>query len=150
MWRTICKCLVKLFFFGGGGVWTLRLCVFLLVPSLYKKPTNATEALMSYFVGQELFISYTLSRHFNWQANILWPEQISQVPSTVVLSSNDHIVPSRAVQRHLTSWKKTAAAEGGKALNVVCLDKCGHAGFLLNPVAQTTVVRLIAGGGECV
>jgi hypothetical protein len=139
-----------LFFFEAVVKLMLCMCSSVLLSSLYKKPTNATEALMSYFVGQELFISYTLSRHFNWQANILWPEQISQVPTTVVLSSNDHIVPSRAVQRHLTSWKKTAAAEGGQALNVVCLDKCGHAGFLLNPVAQTKVVELIAGGGECV
>jgi pimeloyl-ACP methyl ester carboxylesterase len=115
---------------------------------LYKTPTNGAEALMSYFVGQELFISYTLSRRFYWQANILWPEEIMNVPTTVVLSQNDHIVPSKAVKRHLTSWKVSQDAEAcgsGCELKVVWLEGIGHAGFLLNRKAQTTVVKIIAG-----
>ena len=118
---------------------------------LYKKPTNASEALMSYFVGQELFIAYTLSRRFQWQANILWPEQIAHVPSTVCLSSLDHIVPSSAVKRHLMSWKQNSNAKNGntegrnenKQLNVITFDGIGHAGFLLNSKSQTQVVNII-------
>jgi len=116
---------------------------------LYKKPTNATEALMKYFVGQELFISYTLSRRFFWQSNILWPEQIVGIPSTVVLSSEDYIVPSHAVRRFLVSWERrrmkgcSDGHKGGGGLKVVWLDGCGHAGFLSTPAAQMRVVEAI-------
>ena len=72
---------------------------------------------------------------------------------TVVLSSEDHIVPSHAVRRHLTSWEKARVARreregrggegGGGKLEVVWLEGCGHAGFLAHPKAQRTVVDVI-------
>ena len=57
---------------------------------LYKRANTAGDLLMQWFVGRELYIAYTLSRRFFWQDNILWPEQL-QCPTTVVLSSDDHI-----------------------------------------------------------
>ncbi len=65
---------------------------------------------MQWFVGRELYIAYTLSRRFWWQSNILWPEMLP-APTTVVLSSEDHIVPSVSVRRFLESWEKRRRRE---------------------------------------
>jgi len=72
---------------------------------LYRAATTPGELLMQWFVGQELYIAHTLSRNFHWQDNIVWPEALS-CPTTVVLSSEDHIVPSHTINRYLRSWNK--------------------------------------------
>ena len=50
---------------------------------LHKPPANASELLMQWFVGKELYIAHSLTRTFNWHTNILWPEDFS-CPATVV------------------------------------------------------------------
>ena len=106
---------------------------------------------MQWFVGRELYIAYTLSRRFYWQANILWPEDL-QCPTTVVLSSEDHIVPSHSVRMHLTSWEARRRRQAGdgsaKILSVVWLERVGHAGFLLHNDARERIVDLIVNDGE--
>ena len=46
---------------------------------VYKEHNKPIEFLMHYFVARELFISYALSRHFNWSRNIIFVEDLSAV-----------------------------------------------------------------------
>jgi pimeloyl-ACP methyl ester carboxylesterase len=113
---------------------------------LYKPATNAQEALMQWFVGRELYIAHTLSRRFWWHDNILWPEQLL-CPTTVVLSSEDYIVPADAVRKHLSSWearRKVREPDAPARIRVVWLEGVGHAGFILDPTKQQAIVQLIA------
>lgn len=133
---------------------------------LHKPPANAQEAMMQWFVGRELFIAFTLSRRFWWQSNILFPDQL-RAKTTVVLSSDDHIVPSHSVRRFLTSWdrarRRRATLKRSRLMSdddvdddndededeecqvdVVWLQGCGHAGFLLSRPAQQKILDIIA------
>ena len=123
---------------------------------LYKSPTNAQELLMQWVVGRELYIAYSLTRRFQWQQNILWPEHIADIPTTVILSSEDHIVPSHSVRRFLVSWERRRVEQCNVSLGtgalkkqaaphlaVVWLEGCGHAGFLLSSEAHATIVDAI-------
>mmetsp|Transcript_919 Transcript_919/g.1182 ORF Transcript_919/g.1182 Transcript_919/m.1182 type:complete len:533 (+) Transcript_919:108-1706(+) len=41
---------------------------------IHREPTTVLELLMHYFVSRELFIAHTLSRHFSWSHNVIFPE----------------------------------------------------------------------------
>ncbi|KAJ3178155.1 hypothetical protein HDU87_003707 [Geranomyces variabilis] len=84
---------------------------------VYRPPTTVLELLMHYFVARELYIAHSLARHFNWSQNILFREELpgnnnnnngrqpgppaSVVPTCVVLSAWDQVVPSAAVRKYL-------------------------------------------------
>ncbi|KAI8591395.1 Alpha/Beta hydrolase protein [Geranomyces variabilis] len=77
---------------------------------VYRPPTTVLELLMHYFVARELYIAHSLARHFNWSQNILFREELpgnnnipaaSGVPTCVVLSAWDQVVPSAAVRKYL-------------------------------------------------
>lgn len=114
---------------------------------------NSQELMLQWFVGRELYIAYTLTRRFQWQQNILRPEAVADIPTTVVLSSEDHIVPSHSVRRFLVSWERrrrqsrrdSGAQKLGSApqLRVVWLQGCGHAGFLLSRPACNKVLKAV-------
>mmetsp|Transcript_46676 Transcript_46676/g.108780 ORF Transcript_46676/g.108780 Transcript_46676/m.108780 type:complete len:660 (+) Transcript_46676:58-2037(+) len=57
--------------------------------------------LLSLLVFRELYICHTLSRTFFWNQNNLWPEDLCQVPSLVVLSGRDRLVPAHTVKSYL-------------------------------------------------
>mmetsp|Transcript_17980 Transcript_17980/g.41977 ORF Transcript_17980/g.41977 Transcript_17980/m.41977 type:complete len:677 (-) Transcript_17980:106-2136(-) len=57
--------------------------------------------ILSLLVFRELYICHTLSRNFFWNQNNLWPEDLCQVPSLVVLSGRDRLVPAHTVKGFL-------------------------------------------------
>lgn len=67
---------------------------------IHRKPTSTIELLMHYFVARELFIAHTLSRHFSWSHNALFPEELPE-SSVVVISSDDLIVPAKRTYDYL-------------------------------------------------
>lgn len=84
---------------------------------------------MHYFVSRELFIAHTLSRHFSWSHNVLFPEtdlppnpglsasngagDRALPPTVVVLSGHDAIVPARETADYLARSAAALQAEGG-------------------------------------
>merc|ERR1712048_1173193 len=72
---------------------------------MYRKPASPTQLLLYYFVSKELYIAHSLARNFFWHQCILWPEQLpAGVPTLVVLSGNDSIVPTHSVRRYLAAY----------------------------------------------
>jgi len=107
---------------------------------LHKEPANMPELLMQWFVGHELYIAHSLTRTFNWQSNILWPDEIP-CPATIVLSADDHVVPSSSVRKQLASFVKRGV--NLYPLDVVWLEDRGHAGFLLHPPSFDQILGLL-------
>ncbi|EKM59225.1 uncharacterized protein PHACADRAFT_249515 [Phanerochaete carnosa HHB-10118-sp] len=74
---------------------------------IYRRSTNGLELLMKYFVGMELGVANFLQRHFDWNANALWYEQIPNArdPSKTMffIGGRDAIVDASRVKRYLTS-----------------------------------------------
>ncbi|KAJ8607261.1 hypothetical protein MRB53_040447 [Persea americana] len=102
---------------------------------LYRKPTNAVQLMMSYFVGQELGVAYSLHRAFWWFENLLMPEdiRIKAQPFVAYTAGEDEIIHGLGVARFLQSERiavrhypelghgkiLSIEAVGGKALHDV-------------------------------
>ncbi|RFU78946.1 ribose-phosphate pyrophosphokinase [Trichoderma arundinaceum] len=67
-----------------------------------RKPTNASEHLLSYFGAKDLGVAHTLFRRFTWSDNVLWKEDIQHHRVAVVLAGRDAIVDTNAVAAYLT------------------------------------------------
>ncbi|EGU73874.1 hypothetical protein FOXB_15615, partial [Fusarium oxysporum f. sp. conglutinans Fo5176] len=73
--------------------WTLQIC---------RKPTLASEHLLSYFGSKDMGVAHTLFRRFIWSDNALWKEDIQHHRVAVVLAGRDVIVDTNAIGAYLT------------------------------------------------
>lgn len=78
-------------------------------------------------MAQELGVSYTLHRHFSWPHNVLDPQLLAGIPTSVVLSELDTYVPSLAVSRHLAHRAPHASVRmlRGHAHSQFCVSQEG-------------------------
>ncbi|KAK3238030.1 hypothetical protein CYMTET_51930 [Cymbomonas tetramitiformis] len=72
---------------------------------MYRAPQNASQMLLKYFVAEELYTAHSLARHFHWQESIVWPEDLKGIPTLVVLSGKDSIVPAHSIRRYLRAFQ---------------------------------------------
>jgi alpha/beta superfamily hydrolase len=49
--------------------------------------------------GTEMHTNYAMLRQFSWASNSLWPIDLADIPSYVILSENDDIVPVQEVEK---------------------------------------------------
>ena len=71
-----------------------------------RKPRGANEHQLYYFASMDMCVSHTLSRHFFWNENILWKEDLVGRRVTVSLGGRDLIVNTEAVGRYLSRDEK--------------------------------------------
>lgn len=50
-------------------------------------------------LGTEFHTNYAMLRQFSWASNILWPSDLDGIPSYILLSENDEIVPVREIEK---------------------------------------------------
>jgi hypothetical protein len=77
-----------------------------------RKPKQANEYQLYYFASMDMGVSHTLSRHFFWNENVLWKEDLEGRRTTVSLSGRDLIVDTEAVGRYLSDQPKSILANG--------------------------------------
>ncbi|KAK3240087.1 hypothetical protein CYMTET_50041 [Cymbomonas tetramitiformis] len=99
---------------------------------VYRRPTTPLDCFLNYFVAKELNLAYVLHRHFFWQRNLLTLEQLGEIPTSVVLSEMDRIVPTAAVRRYL--------AGASKYVLVQELEGNSHAEFVIRPSSWQVVI----------
>lgn len=110
-------------------------CIFLNLPDvcvnfLYKRPRTLFGKMMRVFGAREFGIAKTLMRHFFWTDNVLFPEQIPE-GSSVVLMGNDRILPVKEIY---TSASKLTS------LRTEVIPNLDHGNFLFWPSACSTVL----------
>lgn len=120
-------------------------CFLLIKPDvcynfMYRRPETPTQLLMHYFVARELFIAHSLSRNFFWYQNLLWPEELV-MPTLVMLSGEDSIVPAHSVRRYLTGWLQQQSTD---ALRLLWFPNLGHGEMNFGPVGLAAVKRIVA------
>ncbi|KAJ3453283.1 hypothetical protein MRS44_017530 [Fusarium solani] len=85
---------------------------------LCRKPTHASEHLLSYFGSKDMGVAHTLFRRFIWSDNALWKEDIQDHRVAVVLAGRDVIVDTKAIGAYLTGaddWSlETESWENGR------------------------------------
>ena len=82
-------------------------------------------------------------RKFSWATNILFPEDLlkKQIPTTVLLSELDDIVPSSAIERTFRNVKKKFERS---ILECQVVKGARHGDMVLNPeLASITVAKVI-------
>lgn len=119
-------------------------CFLLIKPDvcynfMYREAETPTQLLLSWFVSKELYIAQSLSRNFFWYQNILWPEQLT-MPSLVVLSGCDSIVPAHSVRRYLVAYKQQHPLD---FLRVLWFPDLGHGEINFGPVGLAACHRLV-------
>ncbi|KAH7471302.1 hypothetical protein FOMA001_g12992 [Fusarium oxysporum f. sp. matthiolae] len=67
-----------------------------------RKPTQASEHLLSYFGSKDMGVAHPLFRRFIWSDNALWKEDIQHHRVAVVLAGRDVIVHTNAIVAYLT------------------------------------------------
>eukprot|EP00808_Paulinella_micropora_P019799 g14036.t1 len=113
-----------------------------VVNILYRRPDNAIEILMDYLVFKEKHLSATLARNFVWHKNIVWADQLPE-QSCVVLSSEDKIVPSKALSSEdkIVPSKAVHSYLQRHGISTVWLKNLEHAGFLMHRASMQQVVQ---------
>lgn len=120
---------------------------------VYKDPTTTLDFMMHFFVSRELFIANSLSRHFSWSENILFVEDLeyassyqqerlpdevygqSPVRHTIIISTDDTIIPVGPVTRYLASKAKniTGSSKYGKSFEILYFEGLLHGEMFLYP-----------------
>ncbi|EER17363.1 hypothetical protein Pmar_PMAR022308 [Perkinsus marinus ATCC 50983] len=66
--------------------------------------------LATYFSLRELYTVHTFCRNFFWEENILWPEDLREVPTHITLCGGDFIAPVHST-RNLLGVEKLERSE---------------------------------------
>ncbi|RDL33575.1 uncharacterized protein BP5553_07943 [Venustampulla echinocandica] len=105
-----------------------------------RKPRRANEHQLYYFASMDMGVSHTLSRHFFWNENVLWKEDLKGRKMTASLGGRDIIVDAKAVGRYLNNVpKSTPNSYRDNALNPVDAED--------QPDVEQPVSILGGGGG---
>ena len=70
-------------------------------PQTYRKPLRADEHQLYYFASKDMGVSHSLARRFFWFENIIWKQDLKDIPVTVSLGGRDLIVDARTVRAYL-------------------------------------------------
>lgn len=126
--------------------------LYLVSPPSYRDPfiTNKpTHLLMNFFVAKELHIAHTFGRNFFWNQNLLNPEALEGIPTCVLLSGQDSVVPAHSVRRFLMAHaERRNAQKGGGKLSIKWQPDLGHGEWATNPCAWAVVPEIVESIGE--
>ncbi|KAI8613582.1 hypothetical protein BC830DRAFT_1131575 [Chytriomyces sp. MP71] len=108
------------------------------VPGRNTETFRTNEFFIHWLVSRELYISYTISRHFIWHQIILWADDLPR-NHHVVLSRQDLLLDAPVVEKYLANH----------SLNFTTFD-VDHGAFLFEPSMQAQIVdRILLAANEC-
>jgi hypothetical protein len=113
-----------------------------------KEPPLVSVASLVSLVKTELFVVNALQRPLVWFRNTLFAENLQDagIPSLVVVSDKDHIVPHRAVFEHVTAHEKGCIDRGEKPLvHVESLADSDHGGLVFDESQRTRALQMLEG-----
>ncbi|TPX76403.1 hypothetical protein CcCBS67573_g02334 [Chytriomyces confervae] len=105
------------------------------VPGLNTPSMKANEYLLHWLCSRELHTHHSISRHFFWTQNVLWPEKLPE-NHHIYIAKQDFLFDGHMVADYLAENNVSH-----DALDV------GHAGFLLSPRVMMDIVHRI--GSVC-
>jgi pimeloyl-ACP methyl ester carboxylesterase len=133
---------------------------------VYHNPVTPVEFALHFFVARELYISHAISRHFNWAYNIMFAEDLlmvegigiggkgrgeargkadaeRQIRHTVLLSSEDSLVPVEAVVSYLRNKEEEFRRDGTDCFETVVFDGQHHGEMMLYPSMMRVIEERI-------
>lgn len=110
---------------------------------VYKDALTDAEKLFNFFLRSELFFSNHMRRHFLWDKNILFFEEIPlRCRTLIVLSDEDEIMP---VDEILTVYDAAIKddAQDVAHIHVEVLEQTSHGGFLFADSREHVIRKLL-------
>ena len=117
-------------------------CLLLSLPHvatnfLYRRPSNARQALLYFGAASEIGVSNALRRHFHWYHNVLWLEDplLRDVPITVALAGRDEVAPAELIRGHCEAMGRKL-----RDLRVCYRRDHSHGQMLLDAAFQREII----------
>ncbi len=86
-------------------------------------------------------------RRFSWASNSLWPEDLNEndIPATIVLTENDEIVPTAAVEELFRTFnsRKTKKSEKAQTSVVTTFKDASHGEMFMVESLRATTANMI-------
>ena len=100
-------------------------------------------AAFSELLSTELFAAHACLRGFWWSSSALWAQDIQRLrlPTRVVVSADDAIVPSAAVQAHIDRHERRFGARS--FVSALSIEDCGHGEWLFDEEKGAVVLEEI-------
>ena len=113
---------------------------------LYKHA--AEDGKISDLVGSELFLNHALRRHFWWYRNIIWAQDMHRegIPSSVIVSEKDEIVPSAEVALHIERFNEEM--KGDSLVSYYMIQNGTHGDMLFDDSIQEEVLSVLSANWE--
>ncbi|KAJ3060477.1 hypothetical protein HDU98_003554 [Podochytrium sp. JEL0797] len=100
-------------------------------PGYNTTEVRANEYMIHFIVAREIHISHTISRHFSWHHNLLWPDELPH-HHLVVGARRDMLFNGNSMSKYL------------EANNIHhTMNDVDHGAFLFIPEVQTRILRQI-------
>ncbi|KAH8832952.1 hypothetical protein DL96DRAFT_1523221 [Flagelloscypha sp. PMI_526] len=121
---------------------------------LYREPKLAAEHQLHYFASRDPDIARVLGRHFFWQDNVLWKDDLfpsSGLPAidkrkfVVVVAGRDQILPASAVVSYLGKIEVEEEENGKERLKVLAQDGIDHAQVFEDKSRRRPLVEALRG-----
>lgn len=104
------------------------------------RPKYMLSLLVHLFAMKELGVAETLDRGFAWSDMIMFAEDFPE-RTTVVLSVQDSIVPSRKIERYLKRYQEQFPSND--RIDIIKFEHTVHAGFIASPTLTDQLVETI-------
>jgi len=118
-----------------------------LMNILYRRSSSAFERLLDYLIREELFFYAHARRHFYWFANVLFLEDVPNIPVLVVLSERDDIIPVKRTLAYVEGFNRghrlANAKPGTGPVDLVYFENTVHGGFLASEAHTSTLVHAV-------
>lgn len=134
-------------------------CVLLCFPDvaanfLHMRSVHTRKQRLSYFKllfllmffyisSREIGIAETLTRNLWWQYSNLFFDDLTLVPTSIILSSRDSIVPAKTVYKYIFSQLKRNMNEQKSTVLLKMQEGMPHGGFLMAARAQREILDVI-------
>lgn len=98
--------------------------------------------------------NHAMLRKFSWASNILFPEDLikNEIPTVVLLSELDDIVPSSAIEQTFRTVKEKKNNMERTILDCHVVKNARHGDMILNPklasLSLSKIIHMIREGGQ--
>uniref|UniRef100_A0A7R9U1V0 AB hydrolase-1 domain-containing protein n=1 Tax=Pinguiococcus pyrenoidosus TaxID=172671 RepID=A0A7R9U1V0_9STRA len=92
-------------------------------------------------VATELFAAHACLRGFWWGSSAIWAQDLQrlEIPTRVILSEDDRIVPSAAVAEHIERHE-SRVGKSNSFVGARVIEKCGHGDWLFEKEVNREIV----------
>ncbi|KAI9296802.1 alpha/beta-hydrolase [Neoconidiobolus thromboides FSU 785] len=103
---------------------------------LYKPRDDLISTLAYYFLSKDLFMANVFYRHFNWYENLLFLQDLNNIPCNVYLSEKDWIISANKIHSYIEEFNHNR-----ENIKVHIMKEFTHGQYLLCDKSMEFIMR---------